>query len=138
VLLNDRSDETVRTKVRALLTGLAAVPANGIARVLERGAIERAGAFPEADFVVAFAPGFYAGGALHGDLLTPATSKGTHGYLPEHPEMHAAFFLKGRSIEPQQLGVIDMRAIAPTLAALLGVDSPHAERPPLAISRRPE
>jgi predicted AlkP superfamily pyrophosphatase or phosphodiesterase len=138
VLLHERGDEIVRARTRALLAGLAAVPANGIARVLDRGEIERGGGFPEADFVVAFAPGFYAGGALHGALLTPAASKGNHGYLPDDPQMRAAFFLKGRGIAPQRLGVIDMRAIAPTLAILLGVDLPDAQRPALPVAHRHE
>lgn len=135
VLLHDPADEALRAKVRALLAKLAADPANGIARVLQRDEIERGGGFPEADFVVAFAPGFYAGTAVHGDLLTPAASKGTHGYLPEDPAMHAAFFVKGLSIAPQELGVIDMRAIAPTLARVLGIDLPEAELPPLTLAR---
>jgi predicted AlkP superfamily pyrophosphatase or phosphodiesterase len=135
VMLEDRGDAIVRSKMRALLADLAGVPANGIARVLERGEIERSGGFPDADFVVAFASGFYTGGALHGALLTPAVSKGTHGYLPEQPEMHAAFFLKGRDVAPQRFGLIDMRAIAPTLADLLGIDLPAAERPPLSLAR---
>jgi predicted AlkP superfamily pyrophosphatase or phosphodiesterase len=135
VQLRDRSDDTVRAKVRALLAALHAVPANGIARIQERSEIERGGGFPEADFVVELAPGFYAGSALSGDLLTPATSKGTHGYLPEHPEMHAAFFAKGRGVARRELGVVDMRAIAPTVATVLGVDLPSAEKPALLIAR---
>ena len=50
-----------------------------------------------------------------------ATSRGTHGYWPDRPEMHAAFFVKGRNIARRELGVIDMRQIAPTFAAILGV-----------------
>jgi predicted AlkP superfamily pyrophosphatase or phosphodiesterase len=135
VLLRDRSNEAVRTKVRDLLGELKSKPANGIERILERAEIERAGGFPGADFLVELTPGFYAGTALNGDLLTPATSKGTHGYRPDHPEMHAAFFLKGRGIAPQALGVIDMRALAPTFARILGVELPSAELPALAIAR---
>ncbi len=135
VVLHDRGDDSLRSTVRALLAKLAAEHANGIERVLERGAIERAGGFPDADFLVDFAPGFYSGAALHGELLTPATSRGTHGYRPDHPEMHAAFFLKGRGIAPQALGVVDMRSLAPTFAAILGVELPSAEQPALTIAR---
>jgi predicted AlkP superfamily pyrophosphatase or phosphodiesterase len=136
VILRNRADAAVHAKVRGVLMKLAAAPANGIERVLERAEIERAGGFPEADFVVDFAPGFSSGTALHGELLTPAASKGTHGYRPDRPEMHASFFLKGRGIVPQQLGVVDMRALAPTFAALLGVALPSAERPALPVARR--
>lgn len=135
VFLHDRADAGLRAKVRDVLAKVAAVPANGIERVVERGEIERSGGFPDADFVVDFAPGFYSGTALHGDLLAPATSKGTHGYRPDRPQMHASFFLKGRGIAPQQLGIVDMRALAPTFAALLGIELPSAEQPALTIAR---
>jgi predicted AlkP superfamily pyrophosphatase or phosphodiesterase len=135
VVLRDRGDPTIRARVRDLLGKLAADPAHGIERVLEREAIARAGGFPEADFVVEFAPGFYSGTALHGELLTSATSKGTHGYRPDHREMHASLFLKGGGIRAQELGVVDMRALAPTFANILGFELPSAERPPLTIAR---
>jgi hypothetical protein len=74
----------------------------------------------DADFIIEFMPGFYFGAALRGDLLTDAPCKGTHGCLPERPEMHAAFFAKGAGIaRGRNLGVVDMRAIAPPLARLL-------------------
>jgi predicted AlkP superfamily pyrophosphatase or phosphodiesterase len=134
VVLRDREDAQLRARVGVLLAELAGKPAHGIARVLARNEIERAGGFPEADFVVEFAPGFYFGTAVHGELLAPATSKGTHGYLPERPEMHAAFFVKGRGVARKELGVIDMRQIAPTLAALLGVEVPNGGAKALLLS----
>ena len=103
--------------------------------MLESAELARYNAAPSADFVVEFAPGFYAGTALHGELRTPATSKGTHGYLPERPEMHAAFFMKGTRVAARNIGTIDMRQIAPTFAAVLGVDLPHARLPAVAIRR---
>jgi predicted AlkP superfamily pyrophosphatase or phosphodiesterase len=135
VILRDRADDSVRAKVRALLTDIARNRDNGIERVVERADIERAGGFPDADFLVEFAPGYYSGTALAGDLLTPATSRGTHGYRPDHPEMHAALFLKGRGIAKQALGVVDMRAIAPTFAEILGVELSSAKVTALEVAR---
>jgi predicted AlkP superfamily pyrophosphatase or phosphodiesterase len=135
VVLRDRGDTALRARVAALLDELRADAANGIARVLRGPDIERGGAFPNADFVVEFAPGYYSGTALHGALLTPATSKGTHGYLPERPEMHASFFLKGKTVAQRNIGIIDMRRIAPTFAAVLGVELPHARLPAVEFRR---
>jgi len=135
VFLRDRNDDAVRAKVRALLHELARDRANGIERIADRHDIERSGGFPGADFVVDFMPGFYSGTAVAGPLLTSATSKGTHGYRPDHPEMHASFFLKGNSIAAQTVGIIDMRAIAPTFAEILGVSLPSAEQPPVNLMR---
>ena len=54
------------------------------------------------------------------------------------PEMHASFFIRGPNIEAgRDLGVIDMRQIAPTLAAILGVRLPHKTEPALQLSRLP-
>jgi len=134
VVLRDGDSAELRTKVSTLLARLRSDPANGIARILDVEAIARDGAFPGAHFLVEFAPGFYLGTALQGELRTPATSKGTHGYLPERPEMHASFFIKGEGIATRNnLGIIDMRQIAPTLAGILGVTLPSADRPALPV-----
>jgi predicted AlkP superfamily pyrophosphatase or phosphodiesterase len=135
VVLRDRSDQRTHAKVAALLKELAADTRNGIAHVLTREELAQRRAYSDADFLVEFAPGYYAGAALRGDLLTPATSLGTHGYLPERPEMHASFFVQGEGIAAaQNLGVVDMTQIAPTLAALLGVELPSATGAELAIA----
>jgi hypothetical protein len=131
--LRERGDAALRARVAKLLDALRADAANGIARVLGTPDIERSGAAPEADFIVEFAPGFYCGTALHGELRTPATSKGTHGYLPERPEMHASFFMKGKRIAARNVGTIDMRQMAPTFAAVLGVELPQARLPSVSI-----
>ena len=44
-----------------MLTKLAADPANGIAEVLDREAISKRGAFPDAAFLVVLKPGYYTG-----------------------------------------------------------------------------
>jgi predicted AlkP superfamily pyrophosphatase or phosphodiesterase len=134
VMLRERSDAASRERVLEILADLRANPANGIARVLSREQVAQSGGFPAADLLVELAPGFYLGTALRGPLLTPGGSKGTHGYLPERPEMHAAFFAKGEGIAAgRSLGVVDMRRIAPTLAQALDVELPSAREPALAI-----
>ncbi len=90
-----------------------------------------------ADFLVEFAPGFYFGNEVRGEMLRPGVSKGTHGYLPSRPEMHASLFIRGPNIEAgRDLGVIDMRQIAPTFAAMLRVRLPHKTEPALKLSGR--
>jgi predicted AlkP superfamily pyrophosphatase or phosphodiesterase len=127
VVLRDRGDRAVRERVGSLLAELRADERNGIARVIDRNGLQSANGFPEADFLVELSPGFYAGAALRGPLLVPAAMRGTHGYMPERPEMHASLFVKGRGVKPHRdLGLVDMRAIAPTIAAVLGVELPSA------------
>jgi predicted AlkP superfamily pyrophosphatase or phosphodiesterase len=137
VVLRDPANKEVKDRVAALLKSLAAEPRNGIAQVLDKAALQASGGFPGAEFLVEFAPGFYFGGEVRGDMLRPAVSKGTHGYLPSRPELHASLFIRGPNIDAgRDLGVIDMRQIAPTLASILGVRLPHNTEPTLALTTR--
>jgi len=64
-----------------------------------------------------------------------ANKGGTHGYSPSHPEMLASFFMAGPGVGRRlSLGEMDMRSIAPTIAAYLGFPFPSADRKPLALS----
>lgn len=135
VVLEDPGDPALRERVGKLLAGLQSDPKNGIARVLQKQEIQALGGFPGADLLVEFAPGFYLGSALTGELLVPAASKGTHGYLPDRSEMHATLLLRGVGIRSGlDLGVIDMRQIAPTLAKLLDLELPTAREAALPVT----
>lgn len=128
IVLRDSKNDTLRAKVDGLLTFLQSDKRNGIARVFTKKEITALSAYTGADFVVEFEPGYYLGYALKGNLTEPAPSKGMHGYFPERPEMHASFFIKGKGIaQRKDLGVIDMRRIAPTIADLLKIDFPQKE-----------
>ena len=137
IMLHDPSDAKTRKEVRALLDRLAADPANGIARILDRTEIKQTGGFPDAEFVLALQPGFTMGSALSGALVSDQPSvKGTHGYLPSYPEMRASFFAMGEGVaRGRNLGVVDMRQIAPTVAGILGVSLPTAKEPKLNLAR---
>ena len=138
VVLKDPANKAVKDQVAALLKSVAAEPRNGIARILDKAELQAAGGFPSADFLVEFAPGFYLGTDVRGELLRPGVSKGTHGYLPSRPEMHASFFIRGPNIDAgRDLGIIDMRQIAPTLAGILGLRLPHKTEPALQLSQLP-
>jgi predicted AlkP superfamily pyrophosphatase or phosphodiesterase len=136
ILLHDDADAETRAKTGALLQRLAADPANGIEAVLDHDQALARGGFPTAAFVVTFKPGYVPGPALTGPVVTPTPPflKGMHGYDPSTPAMRASLFLPGQGIaRGRDLGLIDMRQIAPTLAGLLGVALPAADQPPLNI-----
>jgi predicted AlkP superfamily pyrophosphatase or phosphodiesterase len=132
ILLKDRSDRATRDAVAKLLRVLAADPANGIHAVLDQPAIERLGGSPSAAFWVDMKPGFAVGSAMTGELVRSVSVRGTHGYAPTHAEMTASFFIAGPGIPGgTDLGEIDIRRIAPTLARELGVSLPSADLQPL-------
>jgi predicted AlkP superfamily pyrophosphatase or phosphodiesterase len=125
IMLNDPADRTVQDQVRALLQRLQADPNNGIAQVLDADAMRERGAFPGAAFLVVMRPGYYTGNATSGELVGDMQGHGGHGFAPDEPDMHASLFLAGPGIaRHRDLGVIDMRQIAPTVAGLLKVHLP--------------
>ncbi len=131
IMLRHPEDTAVRDRVKQMLTELAAKPENGIARILDAEQVKKTGGFPGAAFLVELKLGYQFGNALSGPLVTPAPSTGTHGYLPDHPEMRSSFFILGQGIGAgKNLGLIDMRQIAPTLASILKVKL-ASERSPL-------
>jgi predicted AlkP superfamily pyrophosphatase or phosphodiesterase len=134
IILKDPKDEATRGKVEQLLRDLAADPANGIAQVLDAKAIAELGGSPEAAFWVDMRPDFFIASTLEGPLTRSTKAGGTHGYSPVHPELLAAFILTGPGVPKGiELGQIDMRSIAPTLAAFLQVPFPTADLPPLKL-----
>jgi predicted AlkP superfamily pyrophosphatase or phosphodiesterase len=93
------------------------------------------GGAASAEFAVDMTPGFSIGAALDGPVVQEIKSSGTHGYAPRHPEMLAAFLISGPGIRKDfDLGEIDMRSIAPTLASWLGATLTTGDLPGLNIA----
>jgi predicted AlkP superfamily pyrophosphatase or phosphodiesterase len=135
IVLKDPNDEAVRSKVSALLNQLAADPKNGINCIVERDELKKLGGFPNASFLVDLKSGFQFDSNLTGAVTRDTKPNGTHGYLPEHPELRSSFFITGPGIaKARSLGVIDMRQIAPTLAPLFGGSLPTADAKPLPVT----
>jgi predicted AlkP superfamily pyrophosphatase or phosphodiesterase len=132
VMLKDPSDTATLGEVRALLDKLSADPANGIDRVLSADVLHARGGFPAASFLIGCKPGWFVGTGVDGAILSKTGRFGTHGHLPDLPELRAAFFVVGPGVPAgRSLGLVDMRDIAPTLAQRLGLALPGAEGKPL-------
>jgi arylsulfatase A-like enzyme len=128
VVLKDTADAAIRRRVGGLLAKLAADSASGIERVIDSGELARRGGFPGAAFLVNLKPGYTTGGNPRAPLVADVSNGGAHGYLPDLPAMRATFVAAGPGIPAgKSLGLIDQRAIAPTLARVLGVGLPGAE-----------
>ena len=137
VMLKNANDKVTAQRVKQLLDRLAADPNNGIAGILNRAQIAQLGGAPVAEFWVDMRPGFALGSALEGPLVGEVSVRGTHGYSPTHPELRAFFLIAGPEIRKgANVGDIDMRSIAPTLAKVLGVSLPAAALPALDIFSR--
>jgi predicted AlkP superfamily pyrophosphatase or phosphodiesterase len=128
IVLKDPEDQATLGKVRDLLAKLAVDPANGIDRVLEAEELHKQGGYPNASFFVGLKPGWRTSASLTGPVLTKVKPGGTHGELPDVPELRAAFFLVGPGVPAgKDLGVIDMRDVAPTVAKEVGLSIPSAD-----------
>ena len=128
IVLKEAQDEATLGEVRALLAKLLADPANGIDRVLEAEELHKRGGYPNASFFVSLKPGWRTGAALTGPVVAKVKPGGTHGELPDVPELRAAFFVVGPGIPAgRDLGLMDMRDVAPTLAKEAGLVLAGAE-----------
>lgn len=134
IVLARPDDKALQTRVARVLDELKANPDAKIADVVDAAGIKSLEANPLASYYVNFRPGATAGGfkGNRAPLIGPSASKGTHGYFASTPEMRSSFMMLGYGVAAgRNLGDIDMRQIAPTLAAILGVDLPQAEGEPL-------
>ena len=112
------------------LDRLAANPANGIDQIVDHDRLVSMGGNPQASFAVNLKPGFvtdiFRGAAA--PVTGPSPVKGMHGYFPGPAALDATLLLLGEGIPAgKDLGRIDMRAIAPTLAKIMGADLPTAQ-----------
>ena len=131
VVVND-SGAALRDSLGRLLRSLSADTIHGIERIVDRAGLARLGGFPSAAYLVNLREGFTFGSNPRGPLVREVRPGGTHGYLPDAPAMYASLFIVGPTIPAgRDLGIIDQRAIAPTLARLLGVRLAAAEAPVL-------
>lgn len=136
VILARPDDAALAARVGAVLAALKADPASGIARIAGREEIARLGGNPAASFYLDFEPGTAAGDfrGASAPLYGTPQSRGTHGYFPALPAMRSTFMVMGPGIpRGRNLGEIDMRAVAPTLARIIGARMDSAEKPPIAF-----
>jgi len=134
VMLHDPKDEAVKAQVKGLLDKLVGDPKNGIEQILDAEQAKERGGFTGASYVIVMKPGYTMGTAMTGPMVTESTGKGSHGFLPQFPEMHSSFFVMGAGVaQGRDLGTIDMRQIAPTVAGILGVSLPTAKQSKLRI-----
>lgn len=135
IMLHDPTDQATEAAVKDMLAKLASDPENGIAQILGHDEIMKRGAFPDAALLVVFKPGYYGGSATSGNIITAIPgSHGSHGFSPEYLEMRASFFAVGKGIAAgRDLGVVDMKQVAPTVAGILGVPMPTAKAAPLSV-----
>ncbi len=102
-----------------------AYPADSLPAALRLGPARRIG-----DIVcITRPPNTFRVGALVGAMRLFNVGIGSHGYTPEHPEMHGIFYALGRGVAAaSKTGSVRAIDVAATVAALLGIAPPeHSE-----------
>ncbi|HOM16048.1 MAG TPA: ectonucleotide pyrophosphatase/phosphodiesterase [Thermoguttaceae bacterium] len=130
-ILDDARRDALRTQLRKELAQIEGVQA--VFGPEEFGKIGQP--TPEqnpwgADLWLAAESGYSFSDGFAGEEVVVArqTVGGTHGYFPDQPDMHAMCILWGPDVRPgTQLGKVESRDIAPTIARLLGLEMPTAE-----------
>ena len=137
VVLNDPSDPALDAEVGDFLRMLAQRPDSGIEDILSPEILAQSGLSDQARFVIALKPGYRMGNAMKGPFST-AYAGGSHGAFTTastRQDMHSAFIIAGEGIGANKnLGTIDIRQIAPTLAKLLNVPFTTAQAEALLVT----
>lgn len=120
-----------RTKVIALLQGL-----EGIAEILQPAQfaslhLPEPGGNPQTgDLLLVAKEGYtFSDEFFEDEVITSLPiSLGSHGYLASDPRMNGVFIACGRRVKPgTKLGVVDACDMAPTIAALFGLNLPGTQ-----------
>jgi predicted AlkP superfamily pyrophosphatase or phosphodiesterase len=138
IVLKDPNNTEVKAKVAALLKQLQDDPQYHIDRVLDHDQLVAQGGTGMASWFVLMKIGYELGVTPDAPLPAPPHFLGMHGFDPATPEMRSTFLIEGPGIAAgKNLGSIDMRDIAPTLAKLMGARLPQAQGHalPVAISQ---
>lgn len=122
VVLRDDKDTATVARVKQLLEQLRNNPDYGIASVLDKRALLAEGGTAKASWFITMKPGYETSGVITAPPFSTISVHGQHGYDPDEPAMRSVFMMLGKGVpEGRNLGVIDMRDIAPTLASWMGV-----------------
>ena len=91
------------------------------------------------DLVLSAQPGYMFANGSEGDVVRHVLPAGTHGYLNSDPKMQAIFIAWGAGIPRGiQLGTISNLDVAPTVAALLGIEVKRAQGRAIAQITKPD
>jgi len=135
IVLKDPNNAAVKMKVAALLKQLRDDPRYQIDHVLDHDQLVAQGGTGMASWFVLMKMGYELAVTPDASLPAPPHFRGMHGFDPASAEMRSTFLVEGPGIAAgKNLGSIDMRDIAPTLAKLMGASLPQAQGHALPVN----
>ena len=129
IVLSDPNDKETAKKVWAIFSRIAGSDNGPINRVLNQEEIKRMQSVPTAALMLDAAPGYAFGEMLTGpDIHDSKDYRGTHGQLPSRAEMRSSLIVYGAGARVgAKMALARMIDVAPTVAALLGLNFTNAE-----------
>ena len=141
IVLHDPKDKDAADEVTALFTKIPLHSRSPLSRIVTRPQLDRMEALPEAFLMLDATPSYY----IDGEFTGPETKegdkdyRGANGYMPTKAEMWASLIVFGAAARVgAKMEIAQMIDVAPTTAAILGVDLPDAEGLPIAELIKPE
>jgi predicted AlkP superfamily pyrophosphatase or phosphodiesterase len=124
----DRKAELV-SELRSILTGAEGIDhVYGVEDLPKLGLPVPQMSNQAPDLVLAAAPDYMFSNESDGDFVTEAAAGGTHGYINSDPKMQAIFIAWGAGVPKGiHLNSISNLDVAPTIAALLGLETKQAK-----------
>ena len=122
LILRDPNDQETLAKVRGLLENQ---PANirKLYRIVEREELDQLGVDPNAVLAVQPVDGVVCTTRYTHPDLVQSTPGGSHGLIPERPNLHAGFIAFGPGLRKgMTMPLLGMEDIAPHIAYLLGLE----------------
>jgi len=133
IVLKDANDKETETKVNAIFSKWAKQERSPIKQIVTRTELRKLEAVPQATLMLEAAPGYSFDDTLTGEEVRNSgeTYKGTHGYLPTDPRMHASLIIYGAGVRSgTKLPLARMIDLAPSIASLLKLKLPQPEGKP--------
>lgn len=121
IILRDENDKEALGKVRDIFRPLAGREGSGIREVLEGRRLNVLGANTRVALILDGADGYAFGTNYTGEVITASKDRGAHGFAPDRTDYYASFIAAGAGIKHEQLGVIQMIDIGPSIAGSLGL-----------------
>ncbi|HEX3600325.1 MAG TPA: ectonucleotide pyrophosphatase/phosphodiesterase [Lacipirellulaceae bacterium] len=134
-IMDDANRDDIIKKVKAAFANVEGVSSViGSDQFAEYGIADPKRDPHEPDMMLFAKMGYFFGDTAAGSIPvdTKPERKGSHGHDSHFPDLHAMCVAWGDGIKPGvNLGDIDNRSVAPTIAKLLGIEIPNVEGKPL-------
>jgi predicted AlkP superfamily pyrophosphatase or phosphodiesterase len=121
IYVKDPNDDATRTALHNIFDPLAGAEGSGIRRIANHDEIVAMGGDSNAFLALEASDGSSFAFGYLGELKSPSSRGGTHGYFPDRPQMRASMIFYGSAIGTGKIDHARLIDVAPTVAALLNL-----------------